>query len=582
MSSASPGSAGDPTGKSLYFDYRHHDFVAPAEMRGETPAHPVAICGAGPVGLVLALDLARRGVPVVVLEDDDTVSHGSRAVGMARRTLETLDRLGTCDPFMAKGISWSGGKSYYQGELVLDFKIVHDPRVKHPPMISIAQCQVEQYLLDELERCPHVDIRWGSRLMEVRQQDHGVSMLVATKAGEYEMKAEWLVGCDGARSVVRKSIGLEFTGSSHEGRYLIADIKMHSSEPPQRRVWFDPEGFPGSTIIMHKQPDDIWRIDYQLGPEDSLEEEVTPERVADRVGRFLQSIGETAPWELDWISPYRAHSLMVESFRQGRIILAGDAAHLVPIFGARGMNGGIEDSNNLAWKLAYVVQQRSDPSLLDSYSSERVDATRQNLVHSEKSTLFMTPPTHGHTLMRDAVLSLAITQPFVRPLLDPRQMAETPFPRSPLNLPADTADRFERGPAPGYMCPNLPFGTGTPSYLHKSLGRDFTVLIFRGPGSQPLPDSARAALAGLLVPAALCEIHAEGDQAHSNEEPAPGHTIIRQGTAALFEAFDAREGTVYLVRPDTIVAGRWRRRSLEQLARDIEATAHVRQGASHG
>lgn len=524
---------------SLYFHYEHHPFQQPPELQGSFPIHPVVIAGAGPVGLTLALDLARRGVQVVLLEDDNAVNRGSRAVGAARRSLEIFERAGAGDRFFGTGISWSGGQSYYRDQLVLDFKIPQASQLKHPPMVSIAQCHVEQYLYEALQQYPNANIRWSSTAVSARQEGDTVVTTVNTPEGSYDMRSEWLVACDGGRSAIRKALGKELKGSSYEGRYLIVDIQMKSTEPPGRRVWFDPPSFPGATIIMHKQPFDIWRIDYQLRPQDDLDEEVRPERVYERVDTFLKSIGETADWAIDWISPYRAHSLTLDSYREGRVLFAGDAAHLVPIFGARGMNGGVDDANNLGWKLAFVAKGWCSESLLDTYSTERVDAARQNISFAQKSTQFMTPPSRGHAIMREAVLSLAVKEPFIRELINPRQVTELRMTASPLRFEDDGS--FRAGPPPGAVCPNLPVDTDQArGFLHESLGRDFTLLLFGTPGTPPDPRSED-----------LAELHRRMGLPFELD-------IVTITSAFLHSAFDAREGTAYLIRPDGHIAGRWR------------------------
>lgn len=546
---------------SLYFDYEHHAFASPPELNGQSPLHPVAIAGAGPVGLALALDLARRGIPVVVLEEDDTVNRGSRAVGMARRSLEIFERMGAGSRFMDTGVSWTGGRSYYRDKLVLEFEVQQDARLKHPPMVSLAQCHVEQYLLDALLKYSCAQVRWSSRVQAVEQQQDEALVTVETPQGSYGLRCAWLVACDGGRSAVRKALNKALQGSSYEGRYLIADIQMKSSEPPGRRVWFDPPAFPGATIIMHKQPFDIWRIDYQLQASDDLDEEVKPERVRERVSRFLEAIGERAEWKIDWISPYRAMSLTLDSYRDGCVLFAGDAAHLVPIFGARGMNGGVDDANNLGWKLAYVVSGWCGPALLDTYSTERVDAARQNMAHAEKSTRFMTPPTFGHAVLQEAVLSLAVSQPFVRELINPRQVTELRLTASPLRLDDAGDDAFRAGPAPGSVCPNLPWSPASddPAYLHDRFGRDFSLLLFQRDAAMP------AAAQRLLALRAQSQLPFD-------------IAIVLVTSQALHEAFDAQQGTAYLVRPDGHVAGRWRRWDTDALfARLLDAVSFIQE-----
>jgi 3-(3-hydroxy-phenyl)propionate hydroxylase len=204
---------------------------------------------------------------------------------------------------------------------------------------------------------------------------------------------------------------------------------------------------------MHRQPDDIWRIDYQLREDEDPEAEMDEARVRARVSAHLAMLGEAPDYDLIWTSVYRAHTLTLPRYRAGRVIFAGDAAHLVPIFGVRGLNSGIDDAGNLAWKLAAVLRGEGAEALLDSYSEERVFAARENIRQARKSTLFMTPPSRGFALLREAALSLAATQDFARALVNPRQTAAITFPASPLQTPDDAT--WDAGPVPGATLPDL-------------------------------------------------------------------------------------------------------------------------------
>ncbi|HNY45522.1 MAG TPA: FAD-dependent monooxygenase, partial [Casimicrobium sp.] len=187
------------------------------------------------------------------------------------------------------------------------------------------------------------------------------------------------------------------------------------------------------TVLVHKQPDNVWRIDNQLQDGEDPEEAVKPENVMPRVESLLAMMGETSAWKPIWITVYKANALTLEEYRHGRVLFAGDAAHLVPIFGVRGANSGIDDADNLAWKLAYVIKGVASDALLDSYSSERVAAAHENLSYGTKSTEFMAPPSFAFDLMRKAVLSLAAKHEGVRSLINPRQTSAIAYTTSPLN-----------------------------------------------------------------------------------------------------------------------------------------------------
>ena len=452
--------------------------------------HPVAIVGGGPIGLALALGLARHGVRSVVIEADDAVSYGSRAACISRRSLEILDRLGVARDVLGEALPWTAGTSYYRDVPVYRLQMPMDENQRFAPMVNLEQCICEQLLADRAEALRElVEIRWQTKLAGLQRRDDGVELELETPQQPYRLRADWVVACDGARSAVRQAMGLRFSGSTYDGTYIIVDIHLKSDYPTERRAWFDPPTNPGSTILVHKQPRDIWRVDYQLRDDEDPEEAVKPENVLPRVRSHLEWIGERGDWTPVWISAYRANCLTLDSYRHGRVLFAGDAAHLVPIFGVRGMNSGIDDTHNLAWKLAWVAQGRSSAGLLDSYSSERVFAARENIRHASKSTEFMAPPSGAFKLMREAALGLATRDPFFATLINPRQSSAITFADSPLN--AADSDALQSGPVPGAVLAECPVETATgPRHLTELLGPGYTALCLTG--ADPRATLARA------------------------------------------------------------------------------------------
>lgn len=531
----------------------------PGKPAGAATQHvPVLIVGGGPVGLATALGLARHGVRSVLIEADDGVCTGSRAICISRRSLEIIERLGALDGFLAKGLPWAGGRSFYRDEEVLHFTMPQDANQKLPPMVNLAQYHIEQFLLDAAERQPElIDIRWQTRVTGVDQRADGATVTVATPDASYQIEADWLVAADGGRSAVREALGLKLQGTSYEGRYVIVDIHLKSDRPTERLAYFDPPSNPGSTVLVHKQPDDIWRIDYQLRDDEDARDAVLLENVAPRVDSVLAMMGETAPWHPVWITVYKANALTLEKYRHGPALFAGDAAHLVPIFGVRGANSGIDDADNLAWKLAYVVKGQAPHALLDSYSDERVFAARENLRHGTKSTEFMAPPTFAFDLMRTAVLGLAGKHAHVRSLINPRQTSAIAYAQSPLNAPE--SEVFFTGPAPGTVLPECPLalqqdGAQQAGYITDLVQRaagHFTGLYFSEDGSVP---SALAAL-GDTLPLTTVAIARSAEQGCAWDH-----------TAQVFSLFDAQPGSFYLVRPDGHVLGRWRQVQAGQVA----------------
>ena len=271
-------------------------------------------------------------------------------------------------------------------------------------------------------------------------------------------------------------LGLRLKGENYEGRYVIADIRMDHDFPTERRAFFEPSGNPGGTVLIHKQPDDIWRVDYQLREGESEEEAQREDNIRARVGAILGDIGHGKAWELEWWSVYSANTLCLDDYRHGRVFFVGDAAHIVPIFGVRGLNNGLADAHNLGWKLGLVINGEAEGQLLDSYSPERRGATQDVFANATKSTRFMTPPTRGWRLAREAALSLSLKHEFPRSLANPRQMQPYTYAESPLSPYANRDAEFASGPISGSASPNAKLADGT--HLLDHVGDGMTAILF--------------------------------------------------------------------------------------------------------
>ena len=508
------------------FAYRQSE----EQRRGEMRRHPVVIVGAGPVGLTAALDCARRGLKVVVLDDNNTVSVGSRAVCYAKRSLEIWDRLGVAAPLVDKGIRWQVGKVFFQDDLVYRFDLLPEPQHRMPAMINLQQYYLEETLVEACAREPRVDLRWKHKLIELQQLEDRVLLTVETPDGVFQMEAEWLIACDGANSDTRRMVGAPFTGQAFHDRFLIADVVMKANFPTERWFWFDPPFHRGQSVLLHKQCDDVWRIDFQLGWQADPVEEKKPENVIPRIRSML---GPQAEFELEWVSVYQFACRRIDRFRHGRVLFAGDAAHQVSPFGARGANSGVQDADNLAWKLQLVVDGAAPASLLDSYHDERAAAADDNLGHSTRSTDFITPKSRSSLRLRNAVLELAETEAFARPLVNSGRLSRpTPYGRSPLNTADESA--FAGAMNPGSPCADAPVHRGGKAgWLLGALGDGFTLLGFG---------------------TALDQLSVGGVTARALNVG----TDLTDDTGVLAERYDARPGTVYLIRPDQHVAARWR------------------------
>jgi 3-(3-hydroxy-phenyl)propionate hydroxylase len=504
-------------------------------MNPELPSSiPVLIAGGGPVGLTLSALLAREGIAHLVIEADEGYCTGSRAICISRRSQEILGWVGADAPLVAKGLSWTGGRSHWRDTEVLHFEMPAEPSQRFAPMVNIQQFHVEAFAHQAAQAQGEASrVLWASRVVAVRPQTDGVQVEVDTPQGRQTVQAGFVVACDGGRSTVREQLGLQLEGTQYDGKYVIVDVVQKTQRPVERLAWFDPPSNPGSTILMHRQPDDVWRIDYQIRDDEDPVEAVKPENVLPRVRSHLAMIGENEPWEPLWISIYNAKCLTLPSYRQGRVFFAGDAAHLVPIFGVRGLNSGLDDAANLAWKLARVLRGESPDALLDSYSTERVHATRENIAYGAKSTEFMAPPNFAYQLMREATLRLAVSDEQVRPLINPRQSSPITYVGSPLN--AAQADGWADDRArPGAPAPEaLLQGQGAaPWHLSGRFGQGFVCLAFGGAG----PGLSDAGVTVLEIPPDIDTL---------------GQAWRRYGLRR------PDEPALVLVRPDGYVMGRW-------------------------
>ncbi len=513
-------------------------YVRSLDQDSATPVrHPVVVVGAGPVGLSLAIDLAQRGQKVLLLDNDDRLSTGSRAICFAKRTLEIWDKLGVGPAMCGKGVQWNIGKVFFQDSLLYQFDLLPEPGHQRPAFINLQQYYVEAYLALRAAELPNIEIRWKNHVAAADNNADGVRLGIDTPDGRYNIQADHVAACDGSRSPLRALLGQESRGRVFRDRFLIADVKMAADFPAERWFWFDPPFHRHQSVLLHRQPDGVWRIDFQLGWDADPEEEKKPERIKPRVDAMLrQALGHEVDYELQWASVYTFACSRMENFRHGRLLFAGDSAHGVSPFGARGANSGVQDAENLAWKLDLVLNGQAPDALLDSYASEREAAADENILNSTRATDFITPKSEVSRLFRDAVLDLAGEFAFARRIVNSGRLSvPATLHGSPLNTPdVDTGeDAFAGSMVPGAPATDAPLRLGnTPVWLLRLLGQGFTLLVF---GAAP------AWAADLpLNTVAIAD---------------PGLTDA-DGLAR--QRYDARPGSAYLLRPDHHVCARWR------------------------
>jgi 3-(3-hydroxy-phenyl)propionate hydroxylase len=507
--------------------HRHAD-----QDRADAAEHPVVVVGAGPVGLSLAIDLAQRGQPVLLLDDADRIGEGSRAICFSKRSLEYWDRLGTGQRMVDKGVVWSVGKIFHGASQLYQFNLLPEQGHKRPAFINLQQFHAEAYLVDRVGRLSAIDLRWRNKVIALEARNDHVVLDIDTPEGAYRLRARYVVACDGARSSLRRMVGAEFAGKVFEDQFLIADVRMTAEFPTERWFWFDPPFHAGRSALLHKQPDDIWRIDLQLNPDADPAVEKLPENVRPRIVRMLGHDN----FDFEWISLYKFQCRRMDKFIHGRVVFAGDAAHQVSPFGARGANSGLEDAENLAWKLDRVLKGSSPEALLWSYHVERSAAADENIRESTRSTDFMAPGSRQEARLRKAVLSLARETEFGKRLVNGGRLSVPSIYDSPLS----TADRdaWQGGPRPGASMPDAPIAApaGASLYLTDafiSAGTRFTLLEFANGAAVDAPD-------GVAV------IRIGGKDGFSDSAGLAG------------ARYDAAPGTAYLLRPDGYVAARFR------------------------
>ncbi|SDM41526.1 3-(3-hydroxy-phenyl)propionate hydroxylase [Oryzisolibacter propanilivorax] len=532
------------------YTYPRFEYRRPPELDGQGAGHyPVIVVGAGPVGLAMAIDLAAQGQPVLLLDNDDTVSIGSRGVCYAKRALEVLDRLGCGDPCVAKGTSWNVGRTFFREGEVFSFNLRPQDGHRRPGMVNLQQYYLEQYLVERARQLPHLELRFKNNVTAVHQDDESATLRVETPDGAYTLTCDWLVAADGARSPIRRMLGLDIDGKVFRDRFLIADVVMAADYPAERWFWFDPPFHPGQSVLLHKQADNVWRIDFQLGWDADPEAEKRPERVIPRIQAML---GDGRDFTLEWVSVYTFQCRRMGSFNHRRVLFVGDAAHQVSPFGARGANSGIQDADNLAWKLKLVLDGKAPPALLDSYSRERCAAADENLRNSTRSTDFITPKSAASRAFRDAVLELAQDYPFARALVNSGRLSvPTWLVDSPLNTP--DADAFAGDMLPGAPMDDAPVAGGRTDWLLGHVGGQFQLLHYVDDADALDAGQADrlAALAEGPIPVQALVVARRG------RAPAPLATLL-DAQDAIRQRYDLRPGSCYLLRPDQHVAARWR------------------------
>jgi NADPH-dependent dioxygenase len=519
----------------------------------------VLVAGAGPVGLTAAYELARRGVTVRIIDAAPGPATTSRAIATHPRTLETYDQMGIAEQIIAKGkivqafSMYSGGRQLIR----LDADYTASP-TQFPFTVAIDQVYTEE-VLREAVAGQGLAIEWGTTLTGFTETPDGVTVTTAGPDGQAsEITAGWLIGCDGGHSVVRKLLALPLEGDANE-TWLIADSFVDTDLPRNSIYWIRSEG--GTLMMAPLSGDRRWRM---LDTVD-VSYDGDAAAIADRFARKLSAgAGTTVAVEPPgWVSVFTAQQRMVPSMQQGRVFVAGDAAHVHSPASGQGMNTGIQEAYNLAWKLAMVIQGHAAPRLLDTYSQERVPIGRELLGSTKQATALVALKNRMAGIMLPIVFGVIRRVPALRVRGQRAALGRVAglnvgYPEGPLTAPAQRPAR----PAPGERVRRLTIDGDTPGWrgLRAEL-RDlrWTLLVFGGcpedcdapaqaDAAQADIDLASAELASACAPWLSVRTVADDDGAADGALADPG--------AVLTTALDGTPGGWILIRPDGYVAAR--------------------------